>query len=78
MVAARIAALLTSWSNNERYTNITYLNKLAIFSLLRSAVADNTNIYDAKIIFKLTNSAERYAFEAYKDFANKSKTSLIF
>ena len=73
IVAARIAALLTSWSHNEKISNTVFLNKLAIYSLLKSAIADNSNIYDAKIIFKLSNSSERFAFEAYKDVANKSK-----
>lgn len=76
IVAARMAALLTSWSHNEKITNTTYMHRLAIYSLLRSAISDNLNIYDAKIILKLNSSSDRMAFEANRDRKSKSKTIL--
>jgi hypothetical protein len=73
IVAARLAALLTVWTANERVLNNTYLTQLSLYSLLRSTVADYANIYDSKIVLpKMGNDGKRYAFEATKNIKDKS------
>ena len=78
-MAARIAALLTVWSANERVVNTTYLTQLSLYSILRSSVADHANIYDSKIVMQTKTGSfdvkQRYAFEATKN--NKEKSMLL-
>jgi hypothetical protein len=82
IVAARMAALLTVWSANERVLNTTYLTQLSLYSLLRASVADHANIYDSKIVVQTrlgaTEGKQRYAFEATKNVKDKSKSNIEY
>jgi hypothetical protein len=71
LVAARVASYLTGWSINEKLENKIFLTKVNLYSLLRSIVVDNENIYDCKIAFFRMPDQERFIFQATKDFNNK-------
>lgn len=64
LVASRMASLLSLMTRNEVRDGSVDLKQSTLYSLLRSAVADNFNIYNAKIVFKLTQ--DRAAYEALK------------
>jgi hypothetical protein len=67
LVASRVAALLTALTFNEKLDEKTYLTKTNLFSILRSSVIDNDDIYDSKIIFLRTPNQDRFMFHALKD-----------
>ena len=71
LVAARVASYLTGWSINEKLENKMFLTKVNLYSLMRSIVVDNENIYDCKIAFFRMPDQERFIFQATKDFNNK-------
>lgn len=72
MVAARVAALLTAITYNEKLENKTYLTKANINSLMRLTVVDNDNIYDSKIAFFRNANQERFMFQASKNVETRS------
>ena len=74
LVAARLAAFLTAFSFNEKIDTVNKTNlltKISLYTLLRSVLIDNENIYDSKIAFLRLADQERFIVHASKDVSNK-------